>query len=160
MESGDYYYNKAQKYLNKFNWWGYFSYEDIIIENYINAGEKYKLSKSYENAGDSYYRVASLYYNNTEYYYAAGFYIQAAEMYKHVDNMLTESLINIAIKIYSDLNRFDYAGKYTEMLIDVRNDLNLNYKLSLYYKVYHYYTLANLKYEMNECLKKINLINI
>lgn len=159
---GDYHYNKAHEELNKFNWWIFGPSSDekhiYAIDNYIIAAEKYELGKLYEKAGNAFHHVASLYYNRMEYYYAAGFYIQAAKMYKFVDNILTEAMLNTAIKIYRDINSFDLAGKYTEMLIDIRNDLNINYKLSLYYNAYNYYKLANLKYEMKCCLEKINTL--
>lgn len=161
---GDDYYNKAQKYLNKFNWWifGPSTSEkmSLAIDNYILAGDQYKLCQLYDKAGDAYHNTASLYYNRMEYAHAAGYYVKAIEMYKNIDNVMSESLLNIVIKIYTDLKKFDEAGKYTEMLIEIRDDQNLNYKLILYNKAYNYYEMSNLNPNMIYCLEKMNDIVI
>lgn len=161
--NGDIHYKNATKELNKFSWWFGPSQEEKeckAMDEYVKAGDQYKLAQCYDKAGDAYQQVADLYYKHAEYYYAAGFYIQSAEMYKNIDKMLTEAMLSNAIKLYHQIGNFSNAGKYTEMLIEVRNDSNLSFKLNKYLDALYYYEASNLKYPIIHCLDKMYYIAV
>jgi alpha-soluble NSF attachment protein len=159
---GDDLYREAQSCLNKFNWWfigpSDKEKESDAINCYIKAGDQYKLNKFYAKAGDAYYQAASLYYKHLDYFYAAGFYVHAAEMYKQCDKMLTESTFSIAIKLYHDMGRFDQAGKYTEEIIKLHD--NLSSQLDLYKKTCIYYEASKSKYPLMHCLEKMVVVAV
>ena len=147
-QSADEHYQKAISLSTK-KWYSFiYDHTDSYkaVSHFVKAANLYKLERDVDSSVKSFEQAAMLEDNA---FTSAQYYDNAAELLKNTDKVKTQELVNLAVKRYTTIGRFDYAAK------SLQNLLNHQDPLELYLKMVDLYQLSNKIYEKFMCYQKI-----
>jgi len=151
-----------QKAENKFNSKGFLGfgggsskYEDAA-ENFVKAGNQFKLAKNWDLAGKSFVRAAECFEKLNQKYEAASNYQQAGSMYRKSTVAEAAEVWRRAVELYTDEGRFTMAAKTQKEIAEMfEQEVDHEKAMEAYKTAAEFYEGEGSTSSANQCSLKV-----